>query len=518
MDLRPSTDQSIDKGPGYAQTRRVAIVGGGLAGMAAAAALGLANQQTHQDSTHTSPRLVIDLYEAKRRTGGRAGSFVDGVSQQEIDYCQHVGMGCCTNLLHLLDIAGLLPFFQPTSELVFIEPGISQSAFQPQPKWPAPLHLAAAFGKLQFLTRRERMRVRRALWALMRLQVSKSLTDPNLTMGHWLRSQGQTPRIIDRFWNLILASALGEQVDAVALAPARKVFVDGFLRARGASDLWIPQLPLSELFGERLPQYLERLAINVHQGCRIRGCNQHQEGRFSLQLDGDATQPEAYDALIAAVPWHKLERLLVDGNLASQVPNLAAISRLPAAPISGVHLWLNRELTPLPHAVLVGTLSQWLFRPRPWQEATADGGYYYQVVISASHDLRGRDTEEIVSQIVAELQRAFPCQQPLTCFRARLVTDPQAVFSISPEVERLRPHAKTKVPGFVLAGDFVRTSWPATMEGAVLSGFQAAELLGSFLGLPVHRVQPPQPASWLSRFLIRSESSLKKLLGKTDCR
>jgi squalene-associated FAD-dependent desaturase len=475
--------------------------------MAAAAALGLANQQTRSGATDPSPRLVIDLYEAKRRTGGRAGSFLDGVSLQEIDYCQHVGMGCCTNLLHLLDLAGLLPFFQSTSELVFIEPGVSRSTFRPQPAWPAPLHLAGAFGKMQFLTGLERMLVRRALWALMRLRVSKLLADPSLTMGRWLRSQGQTPRVIERFWNLILASALGEHVDAVALAPARKVFVDGFLRAHGASDLWIPQLPLSNLFGERLPRYLEQLAVNVHQGCRIRGCNQRQDGLFALQFEEESRQPDAYHGLIAAVPWHKLERLLADGNLAAQVPNLAALARLPAAPISGVHLWFNQEVTPLPHAVLVGTLSQWLFRPRPWQEASADGGYYYQVVISASHDLRGRNTADIVSQIVAELQRAFPSERPLTCLRARLVTDPQAVFSISPEVERLRPPPATKLPGFVLAGDFVRTSWPATMEGAVRSGFQAAELLGSQLGIAIHRLQPPQTASWLSRFLIRGESS-----------
>ena len=182
----------------------------------------------------------VDIYEAKRQTGGRAGSFLDNDSGQEIDYCQHVAMGCCTNFLHLLKWAEIDQHFHRYDTLHFLAPGIPPTNFAPHALLPPPLHLAPAFAQLKTLTPSERRQVRNAMWRLMRLSPSRVKTAEAksrrpMTMGMWLRRQGQEDGTILKFWNIVLASALGEHVDAVAILPARKVFVDGFLRAHPCS-------------------------------------------------------------------------------------------------------------------------------------------------------------------------------------------------------------------------------------------------------------------------------------------
>ncbi len=491
---------------------RVAILGGGLAGMACAAALANANQK--------SPQFSITLFEAKRSTGGRAGSFFDPTSGQEIDYCQHVGMGCCTNLLHLLQMTQLDSYFERSSSLTFIAPHLGSnnravSTFAPSSWLPSPLHLAPAFGGLKFLSRRERNQVRRALWSLMRLAPHAL---PDMTMGQWLRHQGQSDSLLDSFWNLILASALGDHVDAVAIEPARKVFIDGFLRSHTASDLIIPQRSLSYLFGQRLPDHLSSQGINLHTGCRIRQIDTSDSGEFAVTTETNDVQ--TFDAVVAAVAWHALEKIIGKGSLAQAVPQLSTITRIPASTISGIHLWLDRDITPLRHAVLVGTLSQWLFRAphqtsNPLSPPTAastvtstaasapNREHYYQVVVSASHDLRKRSPQSIEDEVMGDLHGAFPAASPFRCLRSRVISDPQAVYSIRPDVQALRPLTTTSQANFLLAGDYVQTGWPATMEGAVLSGFLAADRLCRTVDLPLQQSQPPQKSSWLGRVLIR---------------
>lgn len=469
-----------------ASAPRVVIVGGGLAGLAAAVAL-------------AETPLRVELCEARRQTGGRAGSFLDPGSGQVVDYCQHVAMGCCENFLQLMRRVGLDAQFARSREITFFAEGVPASRMVPSTWLPPPLHFAPAFSRLRFLTGDERRQVRRGLWRLMRMDLTR---DPaavrTQTMGQWLRQEGQSEGAIVRFWNLVLASALGESVDGVAVVPARKVFVDGFLRRREAADLLVPRQPLAELFGRLLPQWLAARGIAIHRGTRVRQCEATDGGRFKLHADGPA--PLMADDVVAAVPWHALPRLLSRSPLARAVPDLDAIGRIPAAPISGVHLWLDRPVVSLPHAVIVGRMSQWVFRPAG--DAAQPEGHYHQVVVSAAHDLRGRRREEIEAEVVGDLQAAFPSAGAIRCLRSRVVTDPAAVFSISPQTESLRPTTETAQPGLYLAGDWVQTGWPATMEGAVLSGFLAANAIRRRHALPPAPVPSAPPPGWLAQWLI----------------
>lgn len=503
------------------QSKRVGIVGGGLAGIAAAWAL----------ARHG---LEVDLFESKRRLGGRAGSFTDPATGDQIDYCQHVAMGCCSNFLSFLAQTGLTDRLVHSSRLTFIatDPVLSTSPFHRSGWLPAPLDLLPSFHRLKFLSRKEKREIASAMWHLLRFRETPARKqDPSAgslgtptTMGQWLVSHGQSAGTIERFWNVVLASALGDDVRRVAVAPARKVFLDGFLSHPQASDLYIPREPLGQLFGRRIHQRLVEAGVRIHSAQMVASCRRGGNGKYEIVLPAGApgvvetadnsqlpSPPREFDALILAVPWHALGRLLEDSPLAAAIASLDQIVSFPTSPISGIHLWLDRPLTPLPHAVIVGRLSQWVFsQPHhrdPANGASADvmaaeRGHYVQVVVSAAHDLRGRRSEEIQRVVAEDLMAVFPQAGPFRVLHSRVVTDPQAVFSVTPQVEALRPPSKTRAAGFFLAGDWVQTGWPATMEGAVRSGFLAAEGVLDYFGHEASIVSPPLPQAGLLRFLV----------------
>jgi squalene-associated FAD-dependent desaturase len=445
----------------------------------------------------------VTVLEAKRCTGGRAGSFTDPASGQSVDYCQHVAMGCCTNLLALLDRCGLGEAMQRYRSLEFRHPDHPPSRFVASRWLPPPLHLAGAIGKLRYLSAAQRRQIRRAMWRLMRTPAD---TLAHETARHWLDQQGQDEDTIGLFWDVVLVSALGEQTAAVSMAAARKVFLDGFAAARHACDVLVPTKPLADLFGRSLPDEIARLGVEVltAQNVTTLQAAAHSTVARSIgdpvaavRIQTSSGRQWQADHLISAVPWHAVGKLTRD--LPWDSPR--EWEAIPASAITGMHLWFDRQITQRPHAVLVGTLAQWLFR-QPLAEPSSPAGYYYQVVISASRAHRGESQQELVSQVMDELRHEFPLARQATLLRSKVVTDPQSVFSVSPEVERLRPQARTALPWFHLAGDWIRTGWPATMEGAVISGRMAAESVRRSEGRPGTAIDPGLTPGQLAKWMI----------------
>jgi hypothetical protein len=204
--------------------------------------------------------------------------------------------------------------------------------------------------------------------------------------------------------------------------------------------------------------------------------------------------------VISTLPWFSLDKLIAD------VPQLSAIRRsakIPSSSITGVHLWLDREITKLPLVVLVGTVAQWLFRP-PWRDGrTERGEHYYQVVISASNMWRSLSKEALVQRVMSDIRHLSEAACDAQLLHSRVVTDPHSVFSIRPDVLELRPPASTSLPWFHLAGDWIDTGWPATMEGAVISGRMAASSVAYQEGWEPIEIDPGLPRGPLARFLIR---------------
>jgi squalene-associated FAD-dependent desaturase len=463
---------------------RVAVVGGGLAGLAAAVAL-------------SSAGCRVELFEARRSLGGRAGSFRDPTSGELVDHCQHVSMGCCTNLADFCRRTGIAQFFRRDDVLNFISPDGRLCRFRGTPLLPAPLHLAAGFMRLRFLSLRDRLGIGSAIWKLMRTS-SYGAQLEEATMGLWLKRQRQSPAAIEQFWSVILVSALGEQLDRASLAAARKVIIDGFLATRDSYVLEIPQAPLGTLYGQRLVDWFAAHQVELRLGTPVRRLD--YTGKLSLSIgDGAPIEP---DYVVLAAPWNKVADML-SPKISAQCKWVEGTRGIESAPITGVHLWFDRPIMSLPHAVLVGRLSQWVFNRGRRSETDATEGHYYQVVISASRSLAGRDRDEIVAEVRSELSAIWPEAAGAQLLQARVVTEHAAVFSARPGFEKLRPAQQTAIPELVVAGDWTDTGWPATMEGAVRSGYLAAEAILRSAGSPQTFLKPDLPRGPLARLLLK---------------
>jgi len=445
---------------------RVAVVGAGLAGINAA--LHLARHGCR-----------VTLLESKHRIGGRVGSFVDSESGQPIDYCQHVGMNCCTNLKRWIQDTDQGPFWTEQDTLHFVSPGGKRIRVEAWPL-PAPLHLAGLLFQWPQLSFSDRVRIGMALLRLKRLK--RDSTMGSQLAIDWLRANGQNERCIQNFWGTILVSALGEQVDRVTLEATHKVLIDGFATDRNGFHLLVPNRPLSDLLDENVSRTLIDLGVEIRKGQNVKGVYKNEAGDFQLDVPVDERDKETtYDAVVVALPWNKVTEVL-PAELQSRVQ---IAGRLQSSPITGIHTWWDRPWLREPHAILINRFCQWVF-PAPQSYglvANADANathqtkeHYYQIVISASSNLPIGNSELILKTVKQDLAEIFPESAVATLLRGRVVTDPNAVFSVSVGHETSRlASGVLENERIWLAGDWTTTQWPATMEGALRSGAEAAQ-------------------------------------------
>ena len=444
--------------------KSVAIVGGGLAGLSAAETICRSNR-----SGQNGGNVRVTLFESKRSTGGRAGSFTmpDG---RQADYCQHVAMGCCTELLALLRRGGLIDDWQRYESMTFLHPEYRPSRFAAAKWLPPPLHLLPTIAAMRYFSAAEKARLIAGLARLLVVAPEKLI---DVTAAEWLLSHYQTPRIVELFWEPILVSALGESVDKVSMSPARKTIVDGFAASRDAADLWVPRLPLSEMFGERLTDYVRGLGARVCTGATVRSVRRCGGG---FELEGSGLNDDLFDAVVVATPWHRTADLMGDG-LGAVRDALAGVQSVAGSPITGMHLWFDRPVLRVPHVVMLATHAQWCFAA-PVRDADPN---YVQVVISSRSKIA--DRQRLVDVVCEEIRGidASVAAGDLSTAKlvdVKVVTDPRSVYSVTPSTERMRPGAVTDCEGLFLAGDIVATGWPATMEGAVRSGRMAGRMVG----------------------------------------
>ncbi len=419
------------------------VVGGGLAGLASAAALGDAG-------------FDVDLFEARGFLGGRASSYPLNTSgdRETIDNCQHVLLRCCVNLLDFYRRLGVSDRIRFHREYHFIEPGgrasIMRAGFLPKP-----LHFTGSFLGMRCFGRRDKIAIVRGLLAIRAERARRADLD-RITMLDWLREKRQTPRAIERFWRQALVSAVNEDLDRMAAAHGFQVLWLGFLASRNGYEMGVPAVPLGDLYS---PQAWERIGnVRLHLRCpvdRLLLENSEVKGVFSRGLERRA------DYYVLAVPFERVGALL---------PQLGIdVSRFSHSPITGIHLWFDRQITDLPQATLLDRTIQWVFNK--------DAGRYLQVVVSASRSLLEMSRGEIVDLAARELAEFFPAAREAKIEKAHVVKEVRATFSAQPGLEALRPNATTLFPNVFLAGDWTRSGWPATMEGAVRSGYIAAEAI-----------------------------------------
>lgn len=438
----------------------------------------------------------VELFESRKGLGGRASSFLDKTTGELVDNCQHVSMGCCTNLADFCRRMEISGSFRSEPTLHFLAPNGRRYDFRGSRWLPAPLHLAGGLWGLKFLSMRERFGIGRAM-----LSLAREKTPCTATMAEWLAAHGQSQRSQDWFWNVILVSALSETLDRIGVDYARKVFVEGFMAHRRAYTMEVPAVALGDLYGERLAEKLDRMSIGLRMGQRVgRVIGDARTGATGLELSDGKRM--LFDAVVLAVPWQRALEMFQD-DLRVALPELAGLDKLEPSPITSVHLWFDRPIAPVEHAVLVGRVGQWLFhRPGP----VADGRrqrdaseHYYQVVISASRGLANVGRDALVETVRSELAGIWPAAADAKLLHSRTVTEHAAVFAPLPGVDAHRPAQRTSLAKLYLAGDWTRTGWPATMEGAVRSGYLAAEAVLKANDQPTRLVVDDLPSGWLAR-------------------
>ncbi len=425
----------------------VIVIGGGLAGLASAAALGQAGHR-------------VRVLESRPFLGGRATSY-EAPGGETIDNCQHILLRCCSNLLDFYRRLGVEQSIAFHREFFFIEPGGRTSTFRAG-ILPSPAHFAESFLTMKFLSAREKFAVARAMRAIDKEHARPDLE--RITMQQWLDEHRQPPRAVERFWRQILVSAINEELDRMAASHGFQVFRMGFLGRKNAYEMGVPSVPLGRLYSSEAWARLGNVEIQLRTPVET-ACIENGTVR-SVVAGGAELRADHY---ICALPFERVQ---------SVFPGLSAdVSAFEHSPITGIHLWFDRPVTDLPHATLLDRTIQWMFNK--------NAGRYIQLVVSASRSLVETQRADVIALAVRELGEYFPAVKEAKLEKAHVVKEIRATFSARPSLESSRPQSRTKISNLFLAGDWTRSGWPATMEGAVRSGYLAAEAVAESAGAPV---------------------------------
>src|SRR5581483_1037931 len=314
----------------------------------------------------------------------------------------------------------------------------------------------------------------------------------------WLQRHGQTPQAIKRFWQTVLVSALNEDLDRVSVTYAAQVFRESFLKSRQAGRMGVPALPLTELYNAAGEHIRER-GGDIRLRSAVDSFRAEDSG-VRLCAGGEE---QAYDYAIVAVPFQTAASILPES--AESQTLRSSLEQFKSSPITGIHLWLDREISDLDHAVLLDRTIQWMFHKSrilrsPEQREKVGAPSYVELVVSASKSLVEKSRAEIIEVALKELREFFPAAREANVMKSAVIKEIYATYSPEPGVDVYRPAPSTAWPRVFLAGDWTATGWPATMEGAVRSGYLAAEALAKGAGMANAKfLVPDLPATGLMR-------------------
>ncbi len=467
-------------GPGHARRRRlssgrrVLVIGGGLAGITAALDCAAAGAD-------------VTLVEVRRRLGGAAYSFErDGL---EMDNGQHVFLRCCHAYRALLCRLGSehLVSVQPRLEIPVLKPGAAPFVLR-RSSLPAPLHLAAALARYPHLTLAQRLSAGRAALALMRLTRSRrgerALQLDRVTFAAWLARHGQGRQAVDALWDLIALPTLNLPAEQASLALSAFVFANGLFAGADAGDIGFHTATLSETIGEPARRALAQAGVEVHLGWRAERLLQARGAGF--ELHGRGPRPPAADgresrdggagparldadAAVVAV-GHTRAAAILEPLLGERTRAFAALA---SSPIVNLHVVYDREVFERPFAAGVGTPVQYLFDRTAAAGAPA-GCQYLAVSLSGAEREMQMSVGALRERYLPALRELLPRARRANVESFLVTREHAATFRPTPGVGALRPATQTAVDGLLLAGAWTATGWPATLEGAVLSGHAAA--------------------------------------------
>jgi squalene-associated FAD-dependent desaturase len=466
-------------------SQSVLVIGGGLAGLSSAVALADAG-------------LQVRLIEKRPHLGGRATSYTlpDG---SEVDNCQHVTLGCCTNLADFYRRVGADGKIRYYDKLYFVDAQGRRSTIQAAPL-PPPLHMMPSFLFFSALTFADKRGIANAM-----LTIATSGGNPpdleGVSMLDWLVRMKQTRSAIERYWRVVLVSALDEELVQTDARYGIEVFWKAFLGSRGGYRVGIPLVPLADLY-DGCREAIVRKGGEVRMRASVRDIRVNRN-QFAGAVLTDGTLLTA-DACVCSVPQNEVLELL-PAEFTGPGTALEGVRQIKTSPITGVHLWYDRQVMSEPFLTLLDHTTQWVFNKSELSARDGDtgkkgGSQYLQLVISASYDLVPKSRQEIIDLCVRELADVLPATRDARLVKATVVKEVNATFSPAVGVDRYRPGQQSPVKNLILAGDWTRTGWPSTMEGAVRSGYLGAEAVLAGFGRPAKLLQPDLPIEGLSKY------------------
>jgi squalene-associated FAD-dependent desaturase len=463
----------------------VLVVGAGLAGLAAAVALSGAGAR-------------VSLLERKPYVGGRAYSYPHPALDEVID-SQHVLLGCCTNLVDLCRLCDADKHIRWYDKITFLEPGTNGTAARRSdigPSFlPAPGHSSLSFLSASMLGVEDKARVAVGLLEFLRGYP----TSDEEAFSAWLKRTKQTERAIRHFWEPVIVGALNDGFERCSTRYAGQVFHESFLKSAEGGRLGIPTQPMSEFYAAAA-ELAEKQGTALHLRSSVESIARLGDGRWQAVASDGAVH--VADNLVLALPFEQTARLVqtLPENEAAREQIGPLFGHFMHAPITTLHLWFDREITPLDHAAFLDTRIQWVFNKSRIRrdEPVVDSlpGQYLELVISASFAELEQTRDQILSSALVELESFFPAVREAKLLKSGILKEARATFSVVPGLDAYRPEAATASAGLFVAGDWTRTGWPSTMEGAVRSGRLAAEAVGGNCG---DFLTPDLPASGLMR-------------------
>ena len=421
-----------------------------MAGLAAASALAGAG-------------VEVTLLERRTFVGGRAYSYLHPALGEVVD-SQHVLLGCCTNLIAMCEEAGLGGKIAWYDGQTFLQPdGGGASAFELGPL-PAPMQYAGSFARAKMLSMRDKVGIAWGLTPFLRGNVGRD----EESIAEWYRRSGQTEGAVRHFWEPLVLATLNDSSENCSMKYGGKVFYELFMKTRTGGRLGIPTVPLSEFY-EAVAGGIEAKGRKVELGCGVEGLVQREDGRWEV---GDRVA----DAVVLAMSFDQVGKVLAGTTVREEGAKqelLWKISRFEHAPFISILLWYDRVITDLPHAWLLDTTIQWFFHKSVIRDSGAVGSYV-EVIIAGSREDLVKPRGELLATAAAEMERFFPGARGAKVVKSGVLKEARATFSVTPGLDVHRPDQKTGIPGLFVAGDWTRTDWPSTMEGAARSGRLAA--------------------------------------------
>jgi squalene-associated FAD-dependent desaturase len=430
--------------------RRVLVIGGGLAGIAAALDCAAAGAS-------------VTLVEVRRRLGGAAYSFErDGM---RFDNGQHVFLRCCTAYRALLARLGSDRHVavQERLEIPVLSPGGAPVVLR-RGSLPPPFHLAGALARYPYLSPSERLSAALAARALGALDPADPQLDAQ-TFGAWLGDHGQGAHALAVLWDLIALPTLNVPAAEASLALGAFVFRTGLLAGADAGDIGFHVGTLAETIGEPAELALADAGVQFRLGWRAERLSRSGGG---FEVEGGEGGFSA-EAVVVALP-HARAAGLIEPLLE---PLAASIRGLGVSPIVNLHVVYDRIVCEQSFAAGVDTPVQYLF-DRSAAAGAPSGCQYLAVSLSGADQQMQMSVEALRERYLPELERLLPDARGARVERFLATREHAATFRAVPGSAALRPGPRTDVAGLVLAGSWTDTGWPATLEGAVMSGHAAA--------------------------------------------